>query len=255
MQLNEKLLKNLSRVLCMTHGAISAQSNIAIATWYRIVQTPSKISVQQLLDLANGLHVPVSRFISMDEENVINKREDYIIYSGYQNCYYDRDAIQKVISSGIISSYRDVASIAGLHPNRVKESLLAIHRLPVVRLLKICTTFTINVFDFIVDPNPQNANVKEQKETTAPMSEDAVILHNIATMLREQAIFRAEVRHDIARLNKKVDMIINEYCKEPSSPKKEKQTAVLARQVAKEIQSRTDKELENDNNTKIRSIK
>ena len=245
MQLNENLLKELPRVLCMTHAAISAQSNIAIATWYRIVQTPSKISVQQLLDLANGLQVPVSRFISMDDKNVVSEHEEYIVFSGYKECYYDRDAIQKVISSGMVSSYRDAAPCVGLHPNRVKESLLAIHRLPVVRLLNFCTKFTLNVFDFIVDPNFPNANVKDQKVITAQSSEYAAVLHGIATLLREQAIFRAELRRDITRLSEKIDKIINEYYEEPSSPKKAKQTAVLAKQVAKEIQSRADKQIPN----------
>lgn len=244
MQLNENLLKELPRVLSMTHGAISAQSNIAIATWYRIVQTPSKISVQQLLDLANVLHIPVSHFISNYDENVINQREDYIIYSGYQNCYYDRDAIQKVISSGMISSYRDAAPFVGLHPNRVKESLLAIHRLPVARLLKFCTTFTLNVFDFIVDPNSPNANIKEQKEITAQSSEYAAILHDIATLLREQAIFREEVRRDIAELGKKMDLMLG-VNKGRSSYSKAEQTAVLAKQAAKEAQSRADKQIPN----------
>lgn len=215
MQLNENLLKELPHVLYMTHGAISKQSNIAIATWYRIVQTPSKISVQQLLDLANGLQVPVSRFISMDDKNIVSQHKDYIVYSGYKKCYYDRDAIQKVISSGMISSYRDAAPFVGLHPNRVKESLLAIHRLPVVRLLKFCTSFTLNVFDFIVDPNFPNANIKEQKEITAQSSEYAAILHDIATLLREQAIFREDVRRDIAELGKKIDLMLGAYEKYP----------------------------------------
>lgn len=249
MQLNEKLLKELPRVLFMTHGAISKQSNIAIATWYRIVQTPSKISVQQLLDLANGLQVPVSRFISMDDKNIVSQHKDYIVYSGYKKCYYDRNAIQKVISSGMISSYRDAAPFVGLHPNRVKESLLAIHRLPVVRLLKFCTTFTLNVFDFIVDPNSPNANIKEQKEITAQSSEYAAILHDIATLLREQAIFREEVRRDIAELGKKMDLMLGAN-KGRSSHKKAEQTAVLAKQAAKEAQSRADKQLKVTKNRK-----
>jgi alkylated DNA nucleotide flippase Atl1 len=153
MQLNETLLKELPRILYMTNKAISAQSNIANATWYRIVSSPSKISVQQLIDLANGLHIPVSRFISRDGTGVIVQRDNLIISNGYQNCYYDSSAVQKVISSGIVSSYRDAASIVGLHPNRVKESLLAIHRLPVSRLLDFCTTLKLNPFEFIVDPN------------------------------------------------------------------------------------------------------
>lgn len=149
MQLNEKLLKELPRILNMTNGAISEKSNIAISTWYRIVQTPSKISVHQLIDLANGLHIPVSRFFSSE----LGKREDYIVCDNFKECYYNGEAIQKVVKSGVVSSYKDAATTVGVHPNRVKESLLAVHRLPVTRLLNFCNAFTLNFFEFIVDPN------------------------------------------------------------------------------------------------------
>ena len=153
MQLNEKLLKELPRILNMTNGAISEKSNIAISTWYRIVQTPSKISVHQLIDLANGLHIPVSRFFSSEYFDEIGKREDYIVCDNFKECYYNGEAIQKVVKSGVVSSYKDAATTVGVHPNRVKESLLAVHRLPVTRLLNFCNAFTLNFFEFIVDPN------------------------------------------------------------------------------------------------------
>ena len=153
MQLNEKLLKELPRILNMTNGAISEKSNIAISTWYRIVQTPSKISVHQLIDLANGLHIPVSRFFSSEYSDEIGKREDYIVCDNFKDCYYNGEAIQKVVKSGVVSSYKDAATTVGVHPNRVKESLLAVHRLPVTRLLNFCNAFTLNFFEFIVDPN------------------------------------------------------------------------------------------------------
>ena len=153
MQLNEKLLKELPRILNMTNGAISEKSNIAISTWYRIVQTPYKISVHQLIDLANGLHIPVSRFFSSEYSDEIGKREDYIVCDNFKDCYYNGEAIQKVVKSGVVSSYKDAATTVGVHPNRVKESLLAVHRLPVTRLLNFCNAFTLNFFEFIVDPN------------------------------------------------------------------------------------------------------
>ena len=153
MQLNEKLLKELPRILNMTNRAISEKSNIAISTWYRIVQTPSKISVHQLIDLANGLHIPVSRFFSAEHSNEIGKRDDYIVGNNFIECYYNGEAILKVIKSGVVSSYKDAATSVGVHPNRVKESLLAVHRLPVTRLLNFCNAFTLYFFEFIVDPN------------------------------------------------------------------------------------------------------
>lgn len=152
LKLNENLFKNLACALRMTYKEISSQSNISMTTLYRIIETPSKISVQQLIDLANGLCVPVSRFFSKDSKEPVGGREDYIEFNHYKFCFYDKDAMQKVIDSSIVSSYRDIASIVGLHPNRVKESLLAEHRLPVTRLLNLCDNLKIDFFNFVIDP-------------------------------------------------------------------------------------------------------
>ena len=153
LKLNENLFKNLTSALRMTYKEISSQSNISMTTLYRIIETPSKISVQQLIDLANGLRVPVSRFFTKDNKEPIGQREDYIKFNDYKLCYFDKGAIQRVIDSGSVSSYREIASVLGLHPNRVKESLFAEHRLPVTRLITFCTTFNLYFYDFVIDPN------------------------------------------------------------------------------------------------------
>lgn len=163
LQLNENLFKSLARVLRMTYKDISSQSNISVTTLYRIIETPAKISVQQLIDLANGLRVPVSRFFSKDSKEPVWEREDYIEFNHYKFCFYDKDAMQKIIDSSIVSSYRDIASVVGLHPNRVKESLLAEHRLPVMRLLKFCDALKMDCSFFIVDPNTKSSNAKVKK--------------------------------------------------------------------------------------------
>lgn len=246
LKLNENLFKNLAVALRMTYKEISSQSNISMTTLYRIIETPAKISVQQLIDLANGLHVPVSRFFSKDNKETVGGREDYISFNHYKLCFYDKSAMQKIIDSDTISSCRDIASVVGMHPNRVKESLLAEHRLPVTRLLNFCDSINIDFFNFVIDPNSISVHAKEQENKLGGMSEYAIIMYKFENMLREQAIFRDEIRRDIARLNKKIDIIIDDYYEEPSSPKVAKRTAAMARQIAKEIQSRADKELINE---------
>lgn len=229
LQLNENLFKELARALRMTYKEISSQSNISMTILYRIIETPSKISVQQLIDLANGLRVPVIRFISKDNINAVGQREDYIIFEDYKECFYDKAAIQKVIDSGVVSSYRVIASVVGLHPNRVKESLLAERRLPVTRLLNFCNALKINYTYFLVDPNPKSVKTGEPKEALTTSTEYAAILQDIGTMLREQAIFRAEVRRDIARLEKKIDIFIDANYEELTDPDEAKHTPVLTR--------------------------
>ena len=207
LQLNEKLFKSLSSVLRMTYKEISSQTNIAMTTLYRIIETPSKISVQQLIDLANGLCIPVSRFFSKDSKEPVGEREDYIEFDHYKPCFYDKGAMQKVISSSIVSSYREIASFVGLHPNRVKESLLAEHRLPVTRLLKFCETLKLEFFNFVIDPNSISVNTKEQNKNLGGVSEYATIMYDIATMQREIASFKIlleDTKRGIEELNRKL---------------------------------------------------
>ena len=243
LQLNVDLFKDLAGALRMTYKEISSQSNISMTTLYRIIETPSKISVQQLIDLANGLRVPVSRFFSKDSKEAVGEREDYINFNHYKLCFYDKSAMQKVIDSNTVSSYREIASVVGLHPNRVKESLLAEHRLPVTRLLTFCDSLKIDFFNFVVDPNAISANARKQRNDLGNASEYAAILHDIESMLREQAIFRDEIRRDIARLDKKIDLFINANYEEFKDPDEVKHIAVRAKQAVKEIQNRAEKQL------------
>lgn len=247
LQLNENLFKALSQALRMTYKEISTQSGISITTLYRIIAMPIKISVQQLIDLANGLSIPVSRFISEDDsKEPIGQREDYIKSDDYKFCFYDKRAMQKVIDSDTILSYRDIASIVGLHPNRVKESLLAEHRLPVTRLLDFCNATKMDFFYFLVDPNNKSDNAQERKSAITTDSDYTAILHDIQSMLREQAVFRDEIRRDIARLDKKIDMFIDTYSEEITAPEEAKRIAVLAKQAAKEAHCLAEKQIAND---------
>lgn len=203
MHLNEELLKNLPHILCTTHSEIAAKANITIATWYRIVRDPYRISAQQLIDLANGLQVPVSRFISKEGTDVISQREDYIIFNGYQKCYYDVDAIRKVISSGIFSSYRN-SPIAGIPTYRLKESLLAPHRLPVTRFLEFCTTFNFPPLDFIIDPNIRTDSQQLKSNAGIPLSEDLLAMRKEMDRLKAQ-LFNTNFELDNLRRNHNTD--------------------------------------------------
>lgn len=203
MHLNEKLLKELHHVLFITHEGISKQSNIAIATWYRIVKTPSRISVQQLIDLANGLQIPVNHFFSMDNKDIIDQQEDYIVYSGYKRCYYDIDAIRKVIGSGIFTSYRN-NPIVGISAYRLKESLLAPHRLSVTRFLEFCSTFNYPPFDFIVDPNIRAESLQWESNDGMPLPEDILSMRKEMDRLRAQ-LFNTQYELDNLRRNQNTD--------------------------------------------------
>lgn len=152
-KLNTHLLSSLPRVLRMTHNEVSEASGISIACWYRLIKQPDRITVQQLISLANGLHIPVSLFFSTDETDIIGVRDDYVMQLNYQNCYYDSEAVHRRIGEGTATSWRDAAEAVGMHWTNVSASLLAVSRTPVTRLMALCETFHFDIFEFIVDPN------------------------------------------------------------------------------------------------------
>lgn len=166
-QLNELLLKNLHKVLGMPHADIAIAAGIAVTTWYRLIKEPQRFTVQQLLNLANGLHIPVNKFLYSPSAD-LGTLEDYVVNYDYKNCYYDIEAVRKLMKEKATISWSDAAEVTGVNVLRVKESLLAVHRLPVSRLIIFCDAFDLDLFDYIVDPNKPETPRGQSGETTPP---------------------------------------------------------------------------------------
>lgn len=248
LQLNENLFKGMAHVLRMSYKEISTQSGISITTLYRIIETPLKISVQQLIDLANGLCVPVSRFFSQNSMEEVGEREDYINSNYYKLCFYDKSAVQRIIESDTVSSYRDIASVVGLHPNRVKESLLAEHRLPVTRLLNFCDNLNIDFFSIVVDPNSISSHAMEQKKNLEKVSEYTTIMNDIATIQREMASFKIlleDTKRDIDELHRKLDAVTGADDVQPIAWRTRRIVSELAKESQKQ-QKQINKLIVND---------
>ena len=179
--LNTHLLSSLPRVLRMTHREVSDASGISIACWYRLVKNPEKITVQQLLNLSNGLCVPVRLFFSSNKTDFVGVREDYILPSSvYLECYYDSEAVQQRIGNGTATSWRDAATAVGMHWTNAAKSLLAVSRTPVVRLLDLCKAFDFNLFEFLIDPNKK----RQGEIKSAPLSDIADLRQQICSLSR-----------------------------------------------------------------------
>lgn len=165
-QLNEPLLQNLPQVLGLSHVDVATAAGIASTTWYRLIKEPQKVTVQQLLNLSNGLHIPVRRFFCRQSVD-IGKCDDYVVNYGYKTCYYDSDAVRKSIKEKTTISWRAAADATGINVFRLKESLFVVHRLPVVRLIIICDSFDLNLFNYLVDPNSPATSPQGDNETTS----------------------------------------------------------------------------------------
>ena len=207
-QLNELLLTNLHKVLGMPHADVAIAAGIAVTTWYRLMKEPQRFTVQQLLNLSNGLHIPVRHFFYRQTTHIGN-RDDYVVNLDYKSCYYDSDAVRRLIKESTKISWQDAADVTGIHAFRVKESLLAVYRLPVTRLITFCNAFDLNLFDYIIDPN-ELATTSETEVATTSLSlvpfDTEEKPKNISSIRREIYELRRQLfdtRQELAFLRKK----------------------------------------------------
>lgn len=248
LRLNTTLITSLGRVLGITNTELMEATGIMNATWYRIMGHPDQITVQQLISIANGLRIPVKRFFSIEDTDMVGNKDDYI-ENPYKPCLYDTKKLLHLIDTCAVATWQDVANTLGISRSNLRNSLLLVTRLPLDRFLTSCEFFGIDPFCVIIDPNPLHINQRERCDVMETRQEYATIQHDISAIQREMAIFRAElinIRHDIAGLSKKFDMIVDAYCKKNTAPKEAKRTAAMAGKIAKEIQSRAARENDND---------
>lgn len=197
-RLNTKLIGSLSNVLFVPAAEIIVASQIANSTYYRIMQTPIIISIQQLLGIANGLHIPVRRFFSVGDVDVIGKYDDYVT-DHYLPCSYDNRELQRLIDSRPDATWKKAAKATGMSYSRLRNSLLAFTRTPVTRFLAVCDTFGIDPFTILIDPNPE---IKKKEKSTLSHSreEDGKIQEEIRLL-----------REDIDKLTAIVDDLTAKY--------------------------------------------
>jgi len=242
LRLNTTLLPALRRVLGKTNAELIETTGVKTTTWYYLMGHPNGITVQQLISIANGLQIPVRRFFSIDETDVIGSQDDYV-ERPYQPCHYDSGALQQFINTHRVT-WQDIANELGISRVNLRNSLLSVTRLPVTRFLTACEVFGIDPFCIIIDPNPQHINKRGRRDVMETKQEYAAIQHDINTIQHEMANFNAEltnVRRDIAALGKKIDALLGAH-KKHSSPERAKRAA----KVAKENQRLLDKKIVND---------
>lgn len=158
-QLNVQLISKLGRVLFMSTNEMIAATNIATSTWYYIMQKPSEITIQQLLAISNGLHIPIRLFFSKEGTDIIGRHEDYI-KEPYIPCYYNSDKLQKIVMTHSDATWKKASKASGVSPTRLKNSLIGATRTPVNRFLTVCKAFNLDPFSILTDPNQEIENNK-----------------------------------------------------------------------------------------------
>lgn len=160
-RINQKFIGNMSEVLLMPLPDIIAATFKNHSTWYRIVNNPSGITIQQMLIIANGLHIPVRRFFSVGGTDIIGKRDDYIT-DPYIPCRYEPGAFRELMENRRDATWKKAAEVAGVTRDNLRNSLLGESRTPVTRFLAVCQAFDVNPFTILIDPNSEIKNNRQQ---------------------------------------------------------------------------------------------
>jgi hypothetical protein len=171
LHLNYRLIATLSSVLYMPPNEIIRMSGIANSTWYRLMQQPQTIPIQQLLGIANGLHIPVKRFFYTGDTCVVGLREEYVTIP-YSECRYDGDALQEFVNNTDSATWMQAAKEIGVTRDNLRHSLLGARRTPVTRFLEVCHIFGIDPYTILIDPNPETAPQDKNKPVAASVRRD-----------------------------------------------------------------------------------
>jgi len=222
-RLNTKLLGSLCTVLRMSASELIDLSHIPCTTWYSMMSKIEGITIQQLLAIANGAHVPVRRFFSFDKADVVGRREDYVT-EPYLPCHYEGDVLKQLVSTNPDATWQKAAKATGMNYSRLKDSMLAVRRTPVIRFLTVCEAFAIDPFKILIDPNPEQKKgrkapaVHASAEVTALRAE-VTTLHSdindlratVATLMAKYEALLAEHERLAKRINVNIDTINSSY--------------------------------------------
>lgn len=181
-RLNTNLICSLGSVLYMPAADIMTATSIASTTWYSIMQRPESITIQQLLSIANGLHIPVRRFFSSEKTDTIGRRDDYVAEQ-YQPCHYDASVLQSIINSKSVT-WQQAAQAVGMSRDNLRKSMLAVRRTPVTRFLGVCNALGIDPFTILIDPNaePTAKKGRTTREKDALRTEICTLRENISDL-------------------------------------------------------------------------
>ena len=214
LRLNTSIFPVLSQVLGISKTDLIARTSISSSTYYRIVRSPDSITVQQLLSLANGLHIPLSRFFSEYRDDIVERRE-YYVAEPYLPCKYDGSGFQKIVMNSSEATWTKAAKATGMTRSRLRDSILAVSRTPVVRFIAVCNVFEANPFQMLIDPNPRPNKKKGSAKNQALSSPDDEItalarkISDLAAAVAELSAKYDELLRSHEALSRRVSVNIN----------------------------------------------
>lgn len=200
-RLNATLIANLGSVFPQPMAEIIEATGIKSSTFYDVTKNIEKITIEQLLGIANGLHIPVRRLFSIGKTDAIGQREDYVA-DPYQPCSYSKQALEDFVNSHRNATWKAAGEASEMTWQGLRESLKSDRRFPISRLLAICRHFNIEPFTILLDPNP----IKKGKGRRASSANST--LHAEVNMLRRAVEL---LNQDVDDLKGKYESLLENY--------------------------------------------
>lgn len=192
-RLNTTLLGMLHTVLSMSSNKLGRSSGISSSSWTDLKKDFGKISIRNLLAIANGQHIPVRRFFSSEEINHIGVRSDYVVEE-YQQCLYQPEQLERIINGRDGMTWSRVASIVGMSYQGLSKSMRSMSASsPVQRLLDVCEILKIDPFTILIDPNKERTDeeklpdvaIEKEPQDIEELQKEMERLHGIVSRLTE----------------------------------------------------------------------
>lgn len=165
-RLNETLIKNICSIFPQPRAEIISAMGFKPSTFYDMKKKTDKITIEQILAISNGLHIPVRRLFSSGRETVIGQKEDYVV-EPYAECSFNEKGIEEFIAGHRKATWKAASEAVNMTWQGLRESMLSGRRLPVARFLNICKRFGIDPFSIIIDPNPEQPKKPALRNATA----------------------------------------------------------------------------------------
>ena len=152
---NRMLFTQLSDVLDLSFAKIADRCGLRQQVLSRYVTGEIELSLQVLIQLCNGLRMPICYFISENGNHIIPNREAATLpLAQWQPITWNHQAAELTFGDGEGKIYwKDVAAVMGVSSQKPHERFLLRKRFPIEGFLATCTHYQISPFKFLVDPN------------------------------------------------------------------------------------------------------
>ena len=159
---NRKLLTQLSDILDISFTKIAERCGLTQQVLSRYVTGEIEVSLQVLIQLCNGLRMPINYFVSENGKDYFPTRETATIAQElWKPIEWNATVIDSIFGDGAGRIYwKDVSKIMGVSSQKAHPRFLLQTRFPITVFLSVCSKFDISPFTFLIDSNNTTPNLK-----------------------------------------------------------------------------------------------